>query len=197
MPTGTGRAHDPYIRTSAETASALQEAEKSRVVARSTRLQVRLEELEQSICRHPVAGADSLLRVLDAVLVATEAPMGNIQIAESDVLRIRAQRGFGRRFLEFFETVTIGESACGEAFGAGRPVVVDDVAKSRLYTPASRRAMLEAGALAVQSLPLITRRGAIGVVSVHYAEPKIPRVRCRALELAGGRVADVVSRCLS
>src|SRR6478735_8511799 len=48
--------------------------------------------------------------ILDAVLISTQAPMGNLQLfdSRSKCLRIRAHRGFKAPFLEFFAEVHDG-----------------------------------------------------------------------------------------
>lgn len=135
-----------------------------------------------------------LATILDALMVATEAPMGNLQLFDptSRSLRIRVHRGFASAFLTFFDSVHAG-AACSVAFAKGAPEIVDDVATSPLFTPESRRAMLEARALSVQSLALIAGNRKLGVVSVHYRSQGVPVLQREAFASAAALIAQVVA----
>jgi anti-sigma B factor antagonist len=93
------------------------------------------------------AGAPPLLsvgegvpaRCAEAVEVAMRggADMVNVQLRDqAGALRIVAQEGFRRPFLDFFEVVDDTESACGVALGSGRSVWVSDVARSGIFAGA-------------------------------------------------------------
>ena len=88
--------------------------------------------MEQVSTRLLQAGDFSLLLhdILDAAIEITGAQMGNIQLLEADVLRITAQRGFERPFLEFFASVHGDQAACGAALQRAERVIVDDVVTS-------------------------------------------------------------------
>ena len=112
---------------------------------------------------------------VDEAIRAGGADMANMQLLNpaSGALHIVAERGFGRPFLDFFETVYDDESACGTALLAGRPVWVPEVETSPIFrgTPALD-AMLEAGSRAVASLPVHDQDGrVIAMVSAHYRQP--------------------------
>jgi anti-anti-sigma factor len=103
------------------------------------------------------------------------ATMGNAQVVDpaTGTLRIAAQHGFRRPFLDFFETVHGQESACGAAMAAGEPVWVADVATSPIFagTPAWE-VMLEAGCHAVASVPVLARDGSVtAMISTHRRRP--------------------------
>jgi anti-anti-sigma factor len=103
------------------------------------------------------------------------ADTGNAQLVDqaSGALRIVAQHGFKRPFLDFFEIVHDEESACGTALAAGTPVWVPQVARSSIFAgiPA-RDVMLDAGSLAVASVPVRADDGTvIAMISVHYHQP--------------------------
>src|SRR5688572_11366015 len=119
--------------------------------------------------------------ILDVAIKISEADMGNVQLLEggSDVLKIVAQRGFERSFLEFFDTVDNGLTARGRAMELGERVIVEDVATSPIFVGSpAREVMLSAGARAVQSTPLITRSGRlVGMFSTHYRRPHRPSER--------------------
>jgi GAF domain-containing protein len=114
--------------------------------------------------------------VLNAAIEAAGADMANLQLIDpvSATLRIAAQRGFSRPFLEFFDSVPRARAACGLAFRKRNPVLVEDVADSAIVlgTPALE-VVLDAGVRAVQSAPLIGRSGAtLGVISTHWHAPR-------------------------
>ncbi len=103
------------------------------------------------------------------------ADTGNAQLVDpaGGALRIVAQRGFRRPFLDFFETVHDEESACGTALAGGKPVWVPEVARSAIFagTPA-QDVMLDAGSRAVASMPVRADDGTvIAMISVHYHRP--------------------------
>ena len=120
--------------------------------------------MQQISTRLLQAGDFSLLLqdVLDAAIEITGAQMGNLQLLEADVLRITAQRGFDRPFLEFFAAVHGEQAACGAALHRAERVIVDDVLHSQFFVgTAALDVMVAAGARAVQSTPLVTRSGRV------------------------------------
>ena len=136
--------------------------------------------------------------ILDAGIEITAADMGNIQLLDdAGRLKIVAHRGFNAPFLEFFEDVHDGLAACGTALKKGERVVVEDIAFSPVFagTPALD-AMLEAGARAVQSTPLVSRSGKVlGMFSTHYSQPRRPSEReLRLLDLLARQAADLIER---
>jgi len=117
---------------------------------------------------------------LDVLLMVTDAPLGNIQLLNqrTGMLRIVAQQGFRREFLDFFAEVPAHGSACGTALRRRRRVIVPDVLIDPAFTEDTRRAMLSANARAVQSTPLVGLTGKVlGVVSTHYREPRVASKR--------------------
>lgn len=114
-------------------------------------------------------------QILAAALTATNAEMGNIQLVDpaSGALKIVASCYFSWRFLQFFDTVETRTAACGAALHQQARVTVENVPDSALFrgTPALN-IMLDAQALAVQSTPLVGRRGqVIGMISTHRSRP--------------------------
>jgi len=121
-----------------------------------------------------------LVEILDWAIATTHADMGNIQLFDSAVgaLRIKVQRGFDGRFLDFFDNVHTGEAACGTALQTGEQVVVEDVTESPIFLGTdSLEVMLNARARAVQSTPLISNGNLIGMLSTHYHRPLRPSGR--------------------
>jgi anti-anti-sigma factor len=112
--------------------------------------------------------------VAEAIRVS-DANAGTAQLVDpaTGALRIVAQHGFKRPFLNFFAIVHDEESARGTALAAGEPVWVPDVARSPVFagTPALH-VMLDAGSRAVASLPVRADDGHVtAVISVHYHQP--------------------------
>jgi len=111
---------------------------------------------------------------LKSLIHASGADFGNIQLFDSTngVLRIVAQHGFQREFLEYFDNVTDKHaSVCGAALKGTMRIVVQDVATDPLLTTESRNVLLRARVRSVQSTPLIDAGRLIGMVSTHYRCP--------------------------
>jgi GAF domain-containing protein len=117
-----------------------------------------------------------LWTILRAAIAITNADRGNVQVVEQNGgLRIAAQSGFDRAFLDHFGLVDSDACACGTAMNAGQRVVVADVEHSPIFSGASRAAMLDADARAVQSTPVLDRTGrVIAMVSTHFRVPHQP-----------------------
>jgi PAS domain S-box-containing protein len=145
--------------------------------------------------------AEDFAQLLNEIVAAgteiTDADMGNIQLFRNGVLQIVSQRGFAASFLEFFNCISHGSAACGTALERLERVIVEDVRQSPIFigTPALE-VMLAAGAIAVQSTPLISRSGALlGMFSTHYRTPRRPGDReLRMLDLLARQAADLIER---
>lgn len=174
--------------------SRIQEAARLREDARRMRLSALLATEEARLMRHAMVrtwlrleGTAAVLSqtarrtmtdLLEGSIQISRADMGNIQILDpsSGSLRIEAQWGFDRRFLRYFEQVHQGEAACGAALERGTRVTVWDVTKSPVFRDSpALEVMLDAGARAVQSTPLISSSGRVlGMISTHYRRPQDP-----------------------
>jgi DNA-binding NarL/FixJ family response regulator len=111
---------------------------------------------------------------LKSLIHASGADFGNVQLFDSTnrVLRIVAQYGFQREFLDYFATVTEKDaSVCGAALKGTLRIVVQDVATDPLLTTESRGVLLRAKVRSVQSTPLIDAGRLIGMVSTHCCHP--------------------------
>lgn len=119
--------------------------------------------------------------LLASAIAMTQADRGNIQLFEpaSGGLKIKVQRGFKQPFLDFFDEVHVGQAACGTALKTAERVVVEDVTNNPIFVgTAALEVMLDAGALAVQSTPLVSPFGhTLGVLSTHYRKPHRPHAR--------------------
>jgi PAS domain S-box-containing protein len=154
-----------------------------------------------NLCVRSEGNFDECLRqILDAAIAITGANKGNIQLldSKSGTLRIAAQRGFEKPFLDFFSAVHDGEgAACGAALQSAERVVVEDVTRSEIFvgTP-SLPVMLNAGVRAVQSTPLRSSTGAVmGMISTHFASPYRPgEQELRFMDLLARQAADYLDR---
>ena len=120
-----------------------------------------------------------LEEVLEATMALLGADFGNVQLhdPESGTLRIVAQRGFEREFLDHFASVPAGTGACGTALAQRARVVCDDVSADPSFAP-HLKIMSAAGVRAVQSTPLLGRSGEpLGVLSTHFRKPHRPAER--------------------
>src|SRR6266478_1364458 len=137
-----------------------------------------LDEIAVELARSNATAGDRgaiLHSLLQGAMRIAHADMGNIQLLDSKGdLRIQVHHGLPRPFLEFFDHVHEGKAACGTALQRADTIVVENVSKSQgIYDQTSMQVMLDAGAQAVQSVPLITNaREVIGVMSMLYREPR-------------------------
>jgi GAF domain-containing protein len=140
----------------------------------------------------PMAGLD---RVLAAALALSAAERGNVQIREpTGELRIAAQRGFSRDFLDHFAVVDNDGSACGRAAEKAAQTVIIDVTKDPAFEP-HRSIAAASGFRAVVSTPLISDSGLGGVVSAHFPRPHRPSAHeLRSLRQLGQIAGTALSR---
>jgi PAS domain S-box-containing protein len=123
--------------------------------------------------------------------------MGNIQLFQGDDLKIVVHRGFQAPFLDFFNSLKQGHAACGTALRDSQRVIVEDVAKSPIFVGSQAlKVMLEAGARAVQSTPLIDQSGQmLGMFSTHYRAPRRPlESELRTLDVLARLAAELIKR---
>lgn len=135
---------------------------------------------------------------LAAAMKIAAAPMGNVQLNRSDCLVIKAQKGFYRRFLDFFACVRPATGcACGEAMRGASRIVVADVRDGAVFGPGSEEysVMLEAGAISVQSTPVRSTDGRLlAVFSTHDGVARDHSRGCEeALDLVARRLGDWLS----
>ena len=110
-------------------------------------------------------------------------------------LRLLGHRGFNPEAAKRWESVLPETpTACGEALRTGRRVVVPDVRNCDFM--AGGEDLREAGILAVQTTPLVSRSGALlGMVSTHWREPhELSVSELRALDILIRLAADVLER---
>ena len=137
--------------------------------------------------------------IVDVAIAISSADMGNMQLLDQTTgdLQIVAQRGFAQWWLDYWDSVSRGQGACGTALERGERVIIEDVEKSPIFvgTPALG-IQLRAGVRAVQSTPLVGRSGhMLGMFSTHYRTPLRPDERAlRALDLLARQAADLIER---
>jgi PAS domain S-box-containing protein len=194
---GSVISRDISERKRAETA--LRESEK-RLAAELAGMS-RLQEVSTRL----VQAGDStslLLEIIDAAIALTAADMGNIQLFDRDakVLKIVANRGFEKPFLEYFNVVQHSQAACGTALQMGKRVVIDDITTSPVFAGSpALDILLAAGVRAVESTPLVGRSGrVVGMLSTHYRTPRRLADRdLHVLDMLARQAADWIERTLA
>ena len=96
--------------------------------------------------------------------------------ATNRVLRIVAQHGLEREFLNYFDTVDCGnDCACSVAMNERSRIVVTDLATDSRFSNDSRGVLLRAKVRSLQSAPLIDSIGKlVGMVSTRHSRPGVP-----------------------
>jgi hypothetical protein len=132
-------------------------------VARSARLLARRDEWRAR------PDASLLERVIRDAVAATGADTGNIQLCDgAGHLRIAAQQGLERDFLDFFAVVKDDDTSCGRALNSARRVIVEDVATSPIFRgKPSGAALMRAGLRSTYSTPILARGRVAGMISTH------------------------------
>ena len=142
-----------------------------------------------------------LTEIVDTAIAIAGADFGNIQLLDQadSRLRIVAQRGFPQWWLDYWESVGVGQGCCGMALEQDRRVIVEDIEKSPMFAGTlALEIQRRAGVRAVQSTPLISRTGQlIGMFSTHYGSPHCPDDRTLALlDILSSQAADLIAHSL-
>jgi len=159
----------------------------------------RLNEIGAYCVVEANAVASCLEEILKVAIEITGADKGAIQLLddETGVLTLATQVGFEEPFVEFFESIATGDTACGVALLTKQRVIVEDITESEIYagTP-SLIAMREADVLAVQSLPLMSSSGKVlGIISTHFSNAHRPSEQeLRLMDLLARQTADYLER---
>lgn len=121
--------------------------------------------------------SEILSKTLHLVIELAKADFGNIQIVDPEGhLRIFVHQGFPDWWIEYWNTVSVGQGSCGTSIALGERVIVEDVAQSPIFvgTPALE-IQLKAGVRAVQSTPVLNQSGQIiAMLSTHWRLPHRP-----------------------
>jgi len=138
----------------------------------------------------------TLTHILDLAIEMAQADFGNIQLFDPAEcgLRIAASRGLSGEFLEYFAVVRSSDSACALAMQQNSRVIVSDVGNDPCFNSESRQVVLRAGALAVQSTPIISSSGRrLGMLSTHRrVRGKPPLASLLLLDRLARRTATVL-----
>src|SRR5215471_11984323 len=137
-----------------------------------------------------------LAEIVSAGVEIAGAAKGTIHLLEDGVLTIAAQQGFRKSFVLSLDANRDNESPYSMALHSSRRVIVEDIRTSPFYSEAAGRAMVEAGALASQSTPLLSRTGeALGVFSTYYSSPRqVSDREMRLLDVLSRQAADLIER---
>lgn len=141
-------------------------------------LHAQIEELASRSAFSQQFKTTLLAGILEAAIEGTAADMGNIQVFDPKTcqLVIYLHCGFQDPFLKFFNSVHVGQAACGAALKSCARVIVPDIANSRIFSKREvLETMLDAGVRAVQSTPIVGKSGRVwGMLSTHSRTPDYP-----------------------
>jgi PAS domain S-box-containing protein len=182
-----------------QTADYLERKQTDALIAADLGDMMLLNQLSNRFVRQSGDYARNLNAVVDTAIAITGADKGNLQLFDptAGVLTIAAQRGFEEPFLKFFASVRDDASACAAAMRSGDRVIVEDVRESEIFAgQPSKEVMLDAGARAVSSTPLMASTGnLLGMISTHFANPHRPSEReLHLLDLLARQTADYLER---
>ncbi len=159
----------------------------------------RLNEIGMRCAQDGNDVAGCLRDVLNVAVEICGADKGNIQLLDrgAGTLRLITQSGFDDTFVEFFESLTGDDSACGVALQTSQRVIVEDVTQSDIYAgKATLQVLREADVLAVQSMPLMSSsRNVLGIISTHFTHAHRPSEQeLRLMDLLARQTADYLER---
>ncbi|MBS1532277.1 MAG: GAF domain-containing sensor histidine kinase [Bacteroidetes bacterium] len=157
----------------------------------------RLNELNQRLIG-PISLEQALKEILTLAIEFSEADRGNIQLfmANTNSLHIAAHQGHSLAFLDHFKYQGC-DAVCEAALRAKQRVIIDDILLAPSLQGTMDQKMISAdGIRAVQSTPLVTRRGdVIGMISTHFPEPHLSTPeQFRFLDLLAFFAAETIER---
>ncbi|QEC66350.1 PAS domain S-box protein [Panacibacter ginsenosidivorans] len=140
-----------------------------------------------------------LEEILNTAMQLMGADKGNIQFFDSEkqVLTIAAQKGFDKKFLDYFKEVSANdESACGRALKTKRQIVIEDTERDALFAP-HRVIARNSRFRSVLSTPLMGQDGLpIGMISIHFSSPVIFSTSdLNKMNLYAQKAESFVTRC--
>lgn len=138
-----------------------------------------------------------LAEVLDATMSLHRADFGLVQQVDPDSgeLAIVAHRNLPEAFLTHFAHVQDESAVCARAMARRERVIVEDVLADPLFAP-HQDVAAAAGVRAVQSTPLVSRKGEVlGVITTHFRQPhRFSGTVLRFTDLYARHAADLVER---
>lgn len=137
-----------------------------------------------------------LEEVLDATIALLGADFGHAQLYDSTTraLKIVAQRGFKKEFLDHLDNVHEATS-CGPKTHSTKRIIVEDM-QNESVSALHLKIVEAAGYRAVQCTPLFSHRGEpLGMISTHFREPHRPSDReLRMTDLYARQAAELIER---
>ena len=142
-------------------------------------------------------------KIMDAAVAIMRSDYASMQMlyperGSGGELRLLASRGFTPEATKFWEWVRADlNCTCGVALKTGKRVIATDVATCDFMAGTEdQTTYLQAGILAVQSTPLLSRKGQIvGMISTHWRQPYKPAERdLRLLDILARQAADLIER---
>ncbi|HEY3276378.1 MAG TPA: GAF domain-containing protein [Syntrophorhabdaceae bacterium] len=146
-------------------------------------------------------GLEPLLQeIMNATIAIMDARKGTLQLMDGNRLRIVAHYNHTPQFLDFFGSAGNVASVCGEATARGERVIVEDVETSPFLAGTSSLAVLrDAGVRAVQSTPLVSRRGdLLGILTTQYGAPHVPDEHSlRRMDMLARLASDMIEHAFA
>ncbi|QKT02613.1 PAS domain S-box protein [Ectothiorhodospiraceae bacterium 2226] len=136
--------------------------------------------------------------ILAAAIAVTHADMGSLQLIEpttGDLVLLHSQ-GFDTTAVAFFERARVRADDCRTALENGRRVIITNLEAQPLGDSATQHMLREAGVLAVQATPLISRAGrTLGLISTHWRQAHTPSEQeLHLLDVLARQAADLIER---
>ena len=163
-----------------------------------------LETLQHVATQITVHGMESLYeQILDTAVAILDADLVSIQMIQSEPgtkakLKLLGHRGFTPQAAKRWEWISLdSRTTCGEALRTGRRVIVPDVKLCDFMAGSEDlEAFLDAGIHGAQTLPLVSRSGALlGMITTYWRGPhEMSEGELHALDILARLAADVIER---
>src|SRR5262249_3732815 len=144
-------------------------------------------------------GSAPLAEIVEAAVALTHANKGDIRLfdAASEKFTIMAYRGFESPFLDFWNSEQ-SNGAYSAELKRGQPLIIEDVTVSFIGTPLLD-VMLQAGVMALQSTPVLSRSGKLlAVLATYYQTPvRLAERALQPLGLLARQAADIIEHARS
>jgi two-component sensor histidine kinase len=157
-----------------------------------------LRDLGSDCLRDDRTAEQCFEKILEVGILIARAEKGTLQLFDkpSRCLQIVAQKGFGKPFIDFIQSVR-KDACCGAAMQSGARVIVSDVVTNAIFVgQTSQELLLAEQVRAVISTPLVSSKGhTLGMLSTHFKEPHEPQSReLHLLDLLARLAADYLER---
>jgi signal transduction histidine kinase len=157
---------------------------------------VRLHEVGMA-CIHDGNLTTLLDHALDTIMSVAGADFGSAELIVPDSRRFASRASGGLSHVREAFLRAESDRLRSEARVHDQRTIIDDARSSTRLTDETRRALLAAGALALQSTPLRARSGeSLGVISIYFERPGRPTSRQTELvDLIARHTADFIECC--